>query len=326
MFVETDSTRVTTDQGVATLWLDFSGRPVNALNTARLAEFGRSFDAVCRDTSIDVLVIRSARPAGFCGGYEPIGLSTLANDTDAAAFSNSGQGLFNRLAEADVVTVAFIEGPCLGAGWEMALACDYRLAVAGPDSWIGFPNAPQLPPCWGGPGRLGKALKLFESGQILTAKECRRHGILDDAFSARRAKVELQNWTDRVQARMRKRSCVISADSHATERIAFRDAVRNQGHRIIPRNPSVFGTSTNNPSDVVELAIRGNSVVSECSNADVLSFLEVALRRGRVTPLEAEQARKRITFKTIQAIICSDTENESILSLKTDFPTVARAA
>ncbi len=319
MLVDTGSVRATTDSGIATLWLDFPGRPANALNPARLAEIERAFDAVGRERCVEALVIRSARPAGFCGGYEPIGLSTLVNDADAAAYAHCGQRLFNRIAEAEIATVAFLEGPCLGPGWELALACDYRLAVAGPDSWIGFPNAPHLPPGWGGAARLGRSFPPFANGQMLTAKEVLRRGWIDDAFSARRAKVELQNWLDRIVAKPRKKSRARSGEALAIERIAFRTAIRNEGHRKLAANPSAVGTSLNDPSDVVELAIRGQCVVGNCIEADVVEFLAVALRRGRVTPLEAEQARKRIAFAT---------NDESITSISFPAPSasIARAA
>jgi enoyl-CoA hydratase len=303
MLYESPHVRVEAADGVATLWLEFLGSPVNALTPARLAETDRGLSAATTSPHVEILVIRSGRPAGFCGGHDPDRLADLTTEGDQAVFAVTGQRFLNRLAATELATVAFIEGPCLGPGLELALACDYRLAVAGPDSWVGLPDATHgLPPCWGGATRLrrllGRRADPILAGELLTAREARSAGLFDDAFCTRRAKIELRTFLDRLQRRPLKRrdgwppwGRPPVAAGLATERIAFREALRSP-----PFPKPVEPIGSDDPiARAVETALRGTVVtVAAVSESAMSRALAEAVRRGRVTPLEAEQARGRI--------------------------------
>lgn len=343
MLYESPHVRVETADGVATLWLEFPGSPVNALTPARLADIDRGLTAATASPHVEILVIRSGRPAGFCGGHDPDRLADLTTEDDQTAFAVAGQRVLSRLAETVVVTVAFVEGPCLGPGLELALACDYRLAVAGPDSWVGFPDAARgLPPCWGGATRLrrllGRRAGAIVAGDVLTAREAQGAGLFDDAFSARRAKIELRTLLDRLQRRPRKRrerwlrwGRPSVAVGLAAERAAFRRALRSPAvletvsadqwqapFLSFPRLIGMHDADDGIANLAVEIALRGAQAVvaaggeSGMSQAtdDISRALAEAVRRGRATPLEAEQARGRIRVEAATA----------------DAPTTPRAA
>jgi hypothetical protein len=117
--------------------------------------------------------------------------------------------------------------------------------------------------------------------------------VFDDACSARRGGIELQLLVDRLLRRPHKRRQ--PAD------LAEREAAERRTVRTVP-TPLEVGAWEPLPASVGlvgplldavagELAIRG---VSVCG-ADPLPAIAEALRRGRVTPLEADQARKRLT-------------------------------
>lgn len=306
MLYESPHVRVEAADGVATLWLEFPGSPVNALTPARLAEIDRGLSAAEASPHVVVLVIRSGRPAGFCGGNDPERLAELTTEDARSAFAVTGQRFLNRLAAAEMATVAFVEGPCLGPGLELALACDYRLAVAGPDSWVGFPDAARgLPSCWGGPTRLGRRLgrraDAILAGEVLTAREALWFRVFDDAFCARRAKIELRTFLDRLLRRPMKRrggwfrwGRPSIAAGLSVERTVFREALRTPV-RPFPK-PAANDHQINR---AVEDALRGTAaIVAAESDRVVLRMLAEAVRRGRVTPLEAEQARARIRVET----------------------------
>ena len=297
MLHASESVSVVFADGVATLSLRFTGTPVNALNLVRLRELGRAFDAVGRCPHVEVLVVRSGLPAGFCGGFDPAIADHLDSAADRAVFARAGQVILTRLAELPCVTVAFLDGPCLGPGVELADACDYRYAVTGPDAWFGVP--PGAPRCWGVTRRAAAA-------GVVTAREACRAGAIDDAFTARRATVELQLHVDRHQRRPRKRVRLASPAALAGRRQALRDWQ--------PGPPSV--QEADPPTDVgvvagdgeclaaaVEAALRGRRAVALATSDSGLTFARAAtgrliaeaVRRGRVTPLEAEQAAGRVT-------------------------------
>ncbi|MFO0850073.1 MAG: enoyl-CoA hydratase/isomerase family protein [Gemmataceae bacterium] len=308
MLYESAHLRVETADGVATLWLGFPGSPVNALSPVRLAELGRTVDAVERCPGLDLLVVRSALPGGFCGGFTADALDGLTSDP--ARFSRFGQSVLDRLASLPIATVAYVEGSCLGPGLELALACDHRLAVAGPDSWVGFPLAEHgLPPCWGGVARLPQRACRLLTGRLITAREAVQTGVFADACSARRGRIELHSLTDRLlaKANVRPRPHRL-AERLARERIAFRQAADRFDRRTCL--PATDGDWESVPAAVgfvgsgwkvaaVELALRGGRAVllgSTQPTQGVDRLLADAVRWGRATPLEADQTRKRVEF------------------------------
>src|ERR1700722_3414897 len=122
MLFESKHLRITAEQGTATLWLNFPGELVNALDIARLRELDAAFRAVTEVHSVQILVIRSANPRGFCAGVRADVLAGLSTPAARASFAWFGQQVYERLANLNAVTIAVIDGPCLGVGLELALA------------------------------------------------------------------------------------------------------------------------------------------------------------------------------------------------------------
>jgi enoyl-CoA hydratase/carnithine racemase len=320
MLFESAHVRVTAEHGTAALWLAFPGEPVNALDLTRLRELDAALAAIEANPFVRILVVRSAKPAGFCAGVHSEALASLTTEADRAAFAWSGQRVLDRLAGLDAVTVALLDGPCLGAGLELALACDYRLCVARPTTHLGFPDAPRgVPPCFGGTVRLphlvGRqtAAGILTSGRTLSGREAKQLGLVDHAFCERRAKIELQTFLDRLELRPRKRHTPADA-GFAAERRAFArsldaaavarrlDALRTlvidpPPLNPVPPSPAVVGLLGDDDTAAriaADAALRGSEVVIAGSGEGVFGGIAIALARGFVTPLEAEQSRSRV--------------------------------
>ena len=252
-------------------------------------------------------MIRAARPGGFPSFDHPF-LRDLRTDVDAADYARAGQLALRRLADLPIPTVAFLEGPCVGPGLELALACDYRLAVATPDTLLGFGD---LPTAWGGRARLTKRVGRRTASRFVGChpREAATLGLVDDAFCLRRAKIELRSFLDRVQFRPVKRGVPTDAIAEARERADFRAAVRaglllaDDGPTFDPANPiptrprrvGVIGGGPDAVRWVGEFALRGVPVTWLRTDATAASPFAAALARGRVTPLEADQASARVT-------------------------------
>lgn len=255
MLFESAHVRVTAEYGVGTLWLGFPGELVNALDAQRLAELDTALAAIESNLFLNVLVVRSAKPAGFCAGLRP----SVAEVTDRLTFAERGQRVLSRLAALPFTTVAFIDGPCVGAGLELALACDHRLCVATPTTLLGFPNRFA---CLGGSVRLRKLMgrrgvTFIESGRTLSGREARDLGLVDRAFCSRRAKIELRTFLDELERRSRVPERRGDEIGFAAERRTF------------------------------ALAAWPNTACAPPTEIDVL------LARGFITPLEAEQMRSK---------------------------------
>ena len=136
------------------------------------------------------LVIYSKKPTGFIAGAD---IREFEQQTDQQAAKDGilqAQNLFSRLEDLRCPTVASIHGFCLGGGLELALACDYRVALDSDNTRIGFPEI-QLGifPGFGGTARsirlLGgrKALELILSARMLRARAARTLGLIDQVVS-----------------------------------------------------------------------------------------------------------------------------------------------
>lgn len=325
MLYESAHVRVAAEYGTATLWLDFPGEPVNALDAARLQEIDSALAVVSRSPFVHILVVRSAKPAGFCAGVHPAALVSLTTGADRAAFAGCGQRVLDRLATLDVVTVAFVDGPCLGAGLEVALACDHRLCLSRPATHLGFPDAARgIPPGFGGTVRLRnqigrrRAGEMLASGRTLSGREARALGLVDHAFCERRAKIELRTFLDRLEQSGHRPRRRWELAGFAAERRVFarslagspaRDAIARQLARLdpipvesgpvnpIPPFPAVIGVV--GEDDVAsriaaEVTLRGGEVIVSGGGSGVFRNIAAARVRGFITPLEADRAGARV--------------------------------
>jgi 3-hydroxyacyl-CoA dehydrogenase/enoyl-CoA hydratase/3-hydroxybutyryl-CoA epimerase len=97
-----------------------------------------------------------------------------------------GQETFDRIEQLPVPTVAAIHGACVGGGFELSLACNYRIASNHKSTKIGLPEVTLgVLPAWGGCTRLPEivnmqtALKVILTGTQYTAKPALKLGLID---------------------------------------------------------------------------------------------------------------------------------------------------
>lgn len=101
----------------------------------------------------------------------------------ALRFSKFGQTVFQRIADAQQVTIAAVNGPCLGGALDLALACDIR--VASNNAVFAHPGARRgIITGWGGTQRLprligrSKALEMMLTAQQIDARQALRIGLI----------------------------------------------------------------------------------------------------------------------------------------------------
>jgi 3-hydroxyacyl-CoA dehydrogenase/enoyl-CoA hydratase/3-hydroxybutyryl-CoA epimerase len=159
----------------------------NIFDAATLDELNDHLDFVEDDASLRGLIIASAKKSIFVAGADLRTLLQQAQSGDLRAFIAHGQRVLNRLAELKIPTVAAIHGASAGGGYEVALACDYRVASGDPATRIGLPETTLgLIPAWGGCTLLPrliaieKAAEVIAKGKLYSAKEAQKLGLVDE--------------------------------------------------------------------------------------------------------------------------------------------------
>jgi 3-hydroxyacyl-CoA dehydrogenase/enoyl-CoA hydratase/3-hydroxybutyryl-CoA epimerase len=179
--------RETGDDHVCVLTFDRPDSGANIFDATTLDELNEQLDAVAKDASLRGLIIASAKKSIFIAGADLKTLLQAAKTGEMRGFIERGQQVFNRLADLRIPTVAAIHGASAGGGYEVALACDYRVASDDPATRIGLPETSLgLLPAWGGCTRLPrligaeKAAEVILKGKLYSAQEASKLGLVDE--------------------------------------------------------------------------------------------------------------------------------------------------
>src|SRR5436190_7589355 len=174
------------DDHVCLLVFDRPESGANIFDAATLDELNEHLGFVENNGLLSGLIIASAKKSIFVAGADLKTLLQQAQSGDMRAFIAQGQRVLNRLAELKVPTVAAIHGASAGGGYEVTLACDYRIASDDPATRIGLPETTLgLVPAWGGCTRLPrligvqKAAEAIAKGKLYSAQEARKLGLVD---------------------------------------------------------------------------------------------------------------------------------------------------
>ncbi|MFN2240053.1 MAG: 3-hydroxyacyl-CoA dehydrogenase NAD-binding domain-containing protein [Thermoanaerobaculia bacterium] len=186
----TPAFRLEPDGDTAVVWFDLPGEKVNKFSSTILDQLDAVLAELEAMREVRVVVIASAKPGIFIAGADLEEFGSIATGEEAARFVRRGQQVFTRLSKIPQITVAAIDGVCLGGGTELALNCDYRLMSDSPKSQIGLPETKLgIFPAWTGTTRLPRiigipaALDLILTGKSLDAKRAKRIGIVDDVVA-----------------------------------------------------------------------------------------------------------------------------------------------
>ncbi len=171
---------------IAIMTMNDGSQAQNVLNTQIQQEFEQVFAEVANDSELDGLIFTSDKPKCFVAGADITMLQNITTKEQSIESSKLLHGLCQRIVDLNMVTVAAIDGACLGGGLELALAFDYRIASDNKATKIGVPEVQLgLLPGGGGTQRLPRlidlptALDLLLSGKQLNAKRARNAGIVD---------------------------------------------------------------------------------------------------------------------------------------------------
>ncbi len=189
---------------IGTLMFNRPDSSVNIFDRESLLELNSHLASIEQVPDLRGLILTSAKENIFIAGADIHALAGMADQpAPAPAQARSdpakgwrhvlddliqlGQNVFNRLAALQIATVAAIHGACVGGGYELALACHYRIASDARPTKIGLPEINLgILPAWGGCTRLPrlvgipKALDIILTGKIVPAPRALKLGMIDE--------------------------------------------------------------------------------------------------------------------------------------------------
>lgn len=174
---------------VVTITFDQENSIANVFDENMFSELNDHLDFL-EDNSktIKGVIFQSAKPSIFIAGAD---LKSFADDPTPERIRYLvmlGQHTFDRIEDLSCVTVAAIHGACLGGGYELALACDHRVATLDSATKIGLPETMLgILPAWGGSTRLPRmiglpgAMGIILAGKVVVPKLALKLGMIDRA-------------------------------------------------------------------------------------------------------------------------------------------------
>jgi 3-hydroxyacyl-CoA dehydrogenase/enoyl-CoA hydratase/3-hydroxybutyryl-CoA epimerase len=173
--------------GICVLTFDRPNSSANIFDRHTLIELREQIILIAADPQVKGLVLASAKPSIFIAGADLSSMKENASENEMREFIELGQDAMNQIANLSIPTVAAIHGAAVGGGYEICLACDYRVASTDRSTKIGLPETQiGLLPAWGGCTRLPrliglpKALDVILAGKTPAAKQALKYGMVDD--------------------------------------------------------------------------------------------------------------------------------------------------
>jgi enoyl-CoA hydratase/carnithine racemase len=196
---------VTEDSGITTITLC---RPekLNSLAGHMRRDLAEALEAAGSDRLTQVVVITGAGRA-FCAGGDVRAMAELIEQKNAEEFSRllgSARRVISAIRQMSKPVVASINGPASGAGFNLALACDLRIASTTATFSQSFVKV-GLHPDWGGTYFLprlvtpNKACELFFLGETIDAAEAQRLGIINFVVEPAELEAETRKLAERLR-------------------------------------------------------------------------------------------------------------------------------
>ncbi len=196
---------ISEDSGILTITLN---RPekLNALAGHMRRDLAEALETAGAERNVLVVVVTGAGRA-FCSGGDVAAMAELIERRDAEEFSRllgSARRVITAIRQMTKPVVASINGPAFGAGCNLALACDLRIASTAASFSQSFAHV-GLHPDWGGTYFLprlvtpNKACEMFFLGDTMSAAEALRLGVVNYVVEPAELEAETRKLAERLR-------------------------------------------------------------------------------------------------------------------------------
>ena len=177
--------------------------PLNVLNLPMLREFQAALDSLSGDDAIDFLVIRGGGERAFSAGVD------VKDHTreKVPEMLQVGHGVIRSLLSLPQITIALVQGACLGGGCELASSCDFILASD--DSFFATPeiHVGCYPPValvrFASQIGYHRAAEMVLTGRRISAQEAAMIGLINRAVPATELEQALETLLEELYGKSR---------------------------------------------------------------------------------------------------------------------------
>jgi enoyl-CoA hydratase len=219
----------------------------NALTWQAMDEFGACVEQAAAADDVRAVIVTGAGGA-FCAGGDLFELDGYLTRLDGVRLATVMAEALDRLESIPVPTIAAIEGPALGGGAEIAMACDLRVMAEGAS--LGMMHVRlAISPAWGGGQRLlrlagyARSLEWLAAGRVFAALEALEAGLVNRVAALGQALSEARSLARQMAAHdpaavrtvkrvLRAGLAMPMAEALRLEREAFPDLWAGAAHRL----------------------------------------------------------------------------------------------
>ena len=198
--------------GIALITWDMPGRSMNVINPEVMTEIGQIVDRLSSDAAIKGAVIALAKGVGgadlaflqTAGAEYARRVGTEGKEAAMRALAGETKRLnlvFRRLETCGKPVAFAIDGACMGGGFELALACHYRIASDSEKTRVGLPEIKVgLFPGGGGTQRVARllptpdALQMLFKGDQLKPAAAKKMGLIHEVAPAAEIIQRAKDW------------------------------------------------------------------------------------------------------------------------------------
>ncbi|XP_033100715.1 trifunctional enzyme subunit alpha, mitochondrial-like [Anneissia japonica] len=176
--------------GVAVVRMNKPNSKVNTLTREFNAEIEAVMNELWANDNVGSVVLISSKPECFIAGADINMIESCKSAEEVTELSRAGQNLLQLVEDSKKPVVAAISGTCLGGGLEVAISCQYRIAIKDPKTVLSAPEVMLgLLPGAGGTQRitqkvgLTSGLDMMLTGKNIPAEKAKKLGLVDQLVS-----------------------------------------------------------------------------------------------------------------------------------------------
>ena len=199
---------------------------LNALNEETILELNQAINSANKDPKVRCIILSGSGNKAFVAGADIKEFASFDTSSGENLSRRGQELLFDLLESIGTPTIAAINGFALGGGLELAMSCHIRLSSD--TAKMGLPEVTLgVIPGYGGTQRLaklvgkGRALEMIMSGNMISAKQAKSWGLVNDVFSQE----ELIFNAEKIAERIKKNSPMAIARAIKSVNAGFKTGV-----------------------------------------------------------------------------------------------------